>query len=70
MKVIDLLVKIANGEEVPKKITIDKSSYEFEWNGNMYLHRCCNTYGDCYVTKPDYIHILNKEIDDLKGSEE
>lgn len=29
MKVIDLLNKIANGEEVPKKIKV--SCYEFEW---------------------------------------
>ncbi len=31
MKVIDLLNKIANGEEVPKKIRIDHWCYEFEW---------------------------------------
>lgn len=31
MKVIDLLVKIANGEEVPKKIRIDHWCYKFEW---------------------------------------
>lgn len=58
IKVIDLLNKIANGEEVPKKITIDKSSCEFEWNGNMYLHR----YADYDFVKPDYIHNLDKEI--------
>lgn len=62
MKVIDLLVKIANGEEVPNKITIDKSSYEFEWNGNMYLHRFCNKDGDYDFVEPDYIHNLDKEI--------
>ena len=31
MKVIDLLNKIANGEEVPKKIRIDHWCYKFEW---------------------------------------
>ena len=31
MKVIDLLNKIANGEEVPKKIRIDHWAYKFEW---------------------------------------
>ncbi len=31
MKVIDLLNKIANGEEVPNKIRIDHWCYEFEW---------------------------------------
>ena len=62
MKVIDLLNKIANGEEVPKKITIGKSSYEFEWNGNMYLKRFRNKDGYYDFAKPDYIHILDKEI--------
>lgn len=31
IKIIDLLNKIANGEEVPKKIRIDHWSYKFEW---------------------------------------
>ena len=31
MRIIDLLNKIANGEEVPKKIRIDHWCYEFEW---------------------------------------
>ena len=31
MKVIDLLQRIANGEEVPKRIRIDHWCYEFEW---------------------------------------
>ena len=31
MKIIDLLNKIANEEEVPKKIRIDHWCYKFEW---------------------------------------
>ena len=31
MKVIDLLNKIAKGEEVPKKIRINHWCYKFEW---------------------------------------
>lgn len=31
IKIIDLLNKIANGEEVPKKIRIDHWCYKFEW---------------------------------------
>ena len=31
MKIIDLLNKIANGEEVPKKIRIEGWCYKFEW---------------------------------------
>ena len=32
MKIIDLLNKIANGEEVPQKIKIDSCIYTFEWS--------------------------------------
>lgn len=31
IKIIDLLNKRANGEEVPKKIRIDHWCYKFEW---------------------------------------
>ena len=31
MKIIDLLNKIANDEEIPKKIRIDHWCYKFEW---------------------------------------
>ena len=31
MKIIDLLNKIANGEELPKRIRIDHWCYKFEW---------------------------------------
>lgn len=34
MKVIDLIVKISKGEEVPRKIKIGSWIYEFEWNDN------------------------------------
>lgn len=32
MKVIELLNRKANGEEIPKKIRIDHWCYEFEWD--------------------------------------
>lgn len=37
MKVIDLLNKIANGEEVPKKIHIKQFQTDFIFNGYTYL---------------------------------
>ena len=37
MKIIDLLNKIANGEEVPKKIHIKKFQSDFIFNGYTYL---------------------------------
>lgn len=36
MKVIDLLVKIANNEEVPKKIKYNKKIYEYSQKDNRY----------------------------------
>lgn len=36
IRVIDLLNKIANGEEVPKKIRLDNEIYEFNKWGNDY----------------------------------
>lgn len=36
MRVIDLLVKISNGEEVPKKIKIGNSPFELTLCGNHY----------------------------------
>lgn len=35
MKVIDLLNKIAKGEEVPNKIRIDHWCYSFEWEEHL-----------------------------------
>ena len=37
MKIIDLLNKIANGEEVPKKIHIKQFQCDFIFNGYTYL---------------------------------
>ena len=38
MKVIDLLNKIANGEEVPKKIKYYKNIYEYNQNDKRYYN--------------------------------
>lgn len=56
MKVIDLLNKIANGEEVPKKIKFEDEVFEFE-NG-MYMSET-NDYLEDYT---DYT-MLNNEVE-------
>ena len=67
MKVIDLLVRIANGEEVPKKI-IGKDSLgkkeEYIYNGFWYIHIFENPDGeeDYYYMDRD-IRNLNEEIE-------
>lgn len=50
MKVIDLLNKIANNEEVPKKIKTRNNIYEYEESENDYLH-------DKYK-----LHFINNEL--------
>ena len=64
MKIIDLLNKIANGEEVPEKIKYDNDIYEYREE---------NREGICYVEEDtynnfliDYVDSLNDEIEILE----
>ena len=65
MKIIDLLNKIANGEEVPKKIRINNVIYEYR--GFMYCTEKAN-----YQDIEDYLfgkwnfNILNNEVEILE----
>ena len=38
MKIIDLLVKIAKREEVPKKISVEEEIYYFSYNNRTYYN--------------------------------
>ena len=59
MKVIDLLNKIANDEEVPNKIKYDDRFYIFnEKKNNYYENETCSINWD-YVA----LHCLNEEIE-------
>ena len=66
MNVINLLIKIAKGEKVPKKITIGNSDFIFEWNGNMYVYEYKDKYGNSEISIPDYIHNLNEKVNILE----
>lgn len=65
MKIIDLLNKIANGKEVPKKIKINNVIYEYR--GYMYCTEKAN-----YQDIEDYLfgkwnfNILNEEVEILE----
>ncbi len=69
MKIIDLLNKIANGEEVPKKIRINGWCYKFEWQD----------YAGNYLDESEEIDLmsalscdkeeLNKEVEILDDEE-
>ena len=69
MKIIDLLNKIANGEEVPKKIKINNVIYEYR--GYMYCTENAN-----YQDIEDYLfgkwnfNILIDEVEIIEDNEE
>ena len=70
MKVIDLLNKIANGEEVPKKFTYKGYFWEYEKRNEMwftYFTRC----GEMKNYRFDRLFYLNKCLnDEIKITEE
>lgn len=61
MKIIDLLNKIANGEEPPKKIKYNKSIYEYYWPDKDYVSGTHWLF-DEYVIQD----ILNDEVEILE----
>ena len=78
MKIIDILNKIAKGEEVPE--TIKYCEYIFKWTGlNYYVHDC-DRFLDSYICLEDLnypveiieekeIEKLNLDTDELRGKE-
>lgn len=63
IKIIDLLNKIANGEEVPKKIKYRNWLYEFNKNYNDYL---CQYDSLLYRENDDVRQFLNDEVEILE----
>ena len=61
MKVIDLLNKIANGEEAPKLIKYKSNIYEFA-NDNYYILNCYDEIAS-YCLLNNYVGILNDEVE-------
>ena len=60
MKIIDLLNKIANGEEVPKKIKVFDGEYEFDTYNNTYRNKeMLGTLGQNYSLDG----VLNDEVE-------
>lgn len=66
MKIIELLNKIANGEEVPSKILYDNQTWEYDKNFNQYEND-----GDGYNLWNGYnFNILNNEVEIIEEVEE
>lgn len=59
MKIIDLLNKIANGEEVPKKIKWKGQIYEYSRNDRFYYQNSWSMYRDFYTEG----NCLNDEVE-------
>ena len=70
MKIIDLLDKIANGEEVPKKIKVNKIIFEYQ--GDDYLYKDENKkeywlFSTGYTDKFEWLDsALNTEVEILE----
>lgn len=60
IKVIDLLNKIANGEEVPNKIKWDDYIFEYDKNDKMYLNCYFNTICE-YAFLDDEVEIIKEQ---------
>lgn len=58
MRVIDLLNKIANGKEVPKKLCFWEREYIYDKEYNCYLHQ---------VAGNEFIDLLDNNNDDLQS---
>lgn len=61
MKVIDLLNKIENGEEVPKKIKFENVIYEYDEEHKDYIHEITNWHSETLLFKVMNCHYI-KEI--------
>lgn len=63
MKIIDLLNKIANGEEVPKKIKWKGQIYEYSRNDRFYYQNSWSMYRDFYTEG----NCLNDEVEIIEA---
>lgn len=75
IKIIDLIVKIANKGEVPKKINYDGLTYIFDIAENDYISEKADYYdGDYlthkYLTESFEFDILNNEVEILDEDKE
>lgn len=70
MKIIELLNKIANNEEVPKKIKV--SCYEFEWRegGRYYANTIKGNYQTLLQDWLNNANKLNSEVEIIEDEEE
>lgn len=66
MKIIDLLNKIANGEEVPKIIKLDNNIYDYEPENKDYYNRSNLNYRYLFDEWFHISEVLNDEVSILE----
>ena len=66
MKVIDLLNKIANGEEVPKKIEFNTLTWRYCYDVNDYSDLECYLFRDYMDEIDNNAEFLNEEVEILE----
>lgn len=66
MKIVDLLVKIANKEEVPYKIKYNGNIYEFDGETQNYLRHV--NLGMDFLIEEDIVCLLNDEVEIIEES--
>lgn len=59
MKIIDLLNKINNGEEVPKKVKFDNTIFEYDKNQKEYNHQNHNGYYETLLYRVMTSHFID-----------
>jgi len=64
MKIIDLLNKIANGEEVPKKIKYDDIIYEYDYDEKNYTYFFIDNHN--YLFDEEITQILDDKVEILE----
>ena len=69
MKIIDLLNKIANGEELPKKIKYEGAIYQKDNDGNIDYYFAEDFNGTLLLDKLNDTNELNEEIEIIEGKE-
>lgn len=79
MKIIDILNKINNGEEVPEKVKFDNTIFEYDKNQKEYNHQKHNGYYETLLYRVMTTHFIdvllraeaevleeNKEIEEFR----
>lgn len=69
MKVIDLLNKISNGEEIPNKIRIEHWCYKFEWVEHLDNYYDINADLDLMSVLSMSKEELNYEVKIIEGND-